>query len=187
MTWNRKLTQFPNSKLSFFTVLITPFQRLLWMVVLVAAQMLVFNHIHLFGYATPLPFVYLLLIFPLGTERWRILLWGFICGLLTDIVSLTPGVGAAAMTLTAFVQPLWLGMMTPKDAADNLQAKYSTLGFWPYVHYAGVLTAIFSVAYFLILSFSFHHLLDFVISLVSSWLLTLLLCLTFEGFRKKHE
>ena len=46
------------------------------MLALVAAQLLVFNHIHLFGYATPLPFVYFLLRFPLNTERWSILLWG---------------------------------------------------------------------------------------------------------------
>ena len=31
--------------------------RSLWFIVLVIAQALVFNHIHLFGYATPMPYV----------------------------------------------------------------------------------------------------------------------------------
>jgi rod shape-determining protein MreD len=158
------------------------------MLVLVAAQLLVFNHIHLFGYATPLPFVYFLLRFPLNTERWSILLWGFVCGLLTDIISLTPGIGSAAMTMTAFVQPLLLNLMVPKDAVEDFRPGYRTLGFWPYVYYVTQLTFLFTLIYFLLLSFSFHHFLDFIISFVSSWALTLLLCLIFEGFHKKgHE
>ena len=89
--------------------MITQFlQRLLWLVVLVAAQMVVFNYIHIYDYATPLPFVYLVLLFPLGTSRWSILLWAFVCGLLCDIASLTLGIGAASMTLVAFVQPVLL-------------------------------------------------------------------------------
>ena len=158
-------------------------KRLLWLATLVVAQMMVFNHIHLMGYATPLVFVYFLLLFPLGTSRWSILLWGFLCGLVTDVVSLTPGVGAASMTLTAFVQPLLLKRFEPQNALEDMQASYSTLGFWTYVRYASILTAIFSVAYFMVLAFSFFHLHDFAITLVSSWGLTLLICLSIEGVR----
>lgn len=168
-------------------MLIIFLKRLLSLVVLVAAQALVFNHIHLFGYATPLPFVYLLLLFPLGTRRWSILLWGFSCGLLTDILSLTPGVGAAALTMTAFIQPPLLQLMAPKDAVEDMQASYATLGFWPYVSYASLLTALFLTLYFIILAFSFHHILDWTISFLGSWLLTLTLCLIFEGLRRHKQ
>lgn len=157
------------------------------MVVLVAAQMLVFNHIHFFGYATPLPYVYLVLLFPLGTERWEALLWGFACGLLADITMLTPGVGAFALTLTAFVQPTLLTLMTPKDAVEDMHPGYTTMGFWSYVYYAGILTLLFSLVYFTVLSFSFHHVADLTISFLSSWLLTFILCLIFQGFNKKRH
>ena len=110
-------------------MLLTFLQYLLWMVTLVAAQMMVFNHIHIMGYAIPFGFVYLLLLFPLGTQRWSILLWAFVCGLLSDIVSMTPGVGAAAMTLTAFLQPTLLRLMAPKDSVEDMQAGYATMGF----------------------------------------------------------
>ena len=118
------------------------------MVVLVAAQLLVFNHIHLFGYATPLPYVYLVLSLPMDTERWEALLWGFTCGLLADITMLTPGVGAFALTLTAFMQPTLLKLMAPKDAVEDMRPSYSTMGFWSYSYYAGILTLQFSLAYF---------------------------------------
>ena len=166
-------------------------QRLLWLVVLVAAQMMVFNYIHLFGYATPLPYVYLLLLFPLNSSRWSILLWGFVCGLLCDFVSMTPGLGAASMTLVAFVQPLLLRAMAPKDALEDMQASYHTLSFWGYVRYAGILTLLFAITYFLLLSLSFFHAADFAIAFASSWALTLVICLAIESVRssrrKEHE
>ena len=162
-------------------------KRTLWLVVLVAAQMMVFNYIHLFGYATPLPYVYLLLLFPLDSSRWSVLLWGFVCGLLCDFVSLTPGLGAASMTLTAFFQPLLLRAMAPKDALEDMQASYHTLGGWGYVRYAGILTLLFALTYFLLLSFSFFHAADLAISFASSWLLTLVLCLAMEKVRGRGE
>ena len=155
------------------------------MLALVALQMVVFNYIHLFGYATPLPFVYLLLLFPLGTDRWSILLWGFVCGLLCDITSLTLGVGMAAMTLVAFIQPPLLQLMIPKDAVEDMQPGYGTMGFWGYFRYALLLTLIFVIAYFLLQVFNFFHPLDFLISMLSSWALTFFLCLTFEALRYK--
>ena len=170
-------------KFTLHDMVITFLQRLLWMVALVAAQMMVFNYIHILGYATPLPYVYLLLLFPLGTGRWTILLWGFFCGLLCDVVSLTTGVGAAAMTLTAFIQPPLLQAMAPKDAVEDMQASFASMDFWPYVRYAAVVTFVFSAAYFLLQSFNFFHLLDLAIAFVSSWLLTLLLCVAIEGVR----
>lgn len=166
-------------------MIITFLQRFFCMLSLVAAQMLVFNHIHLFGYATPLPVVYLLLLFPRNTERWSILLWGFACGLLSDMVSLSLGVGMASLTLVAFLQPPLLQLMLPKDALEDMQPGYDTMGFWGYVRYAFLLTLLFVVTYFLLQVFNFFHPLDFLISLVSTWALTFVLCLAFEVLRYK--
>ncbi len=164
--------------------MITQFlQRLLWLVVLVTAQMVVFNYIHVMGYATPLPFVYLVMLFPLGTSRWSILLWGFVCGLLCDITSLTLGIGAASMTLVAFVQPVLLQLMVPKDAPEDLQPSFSSMGFWTYFNYAAILTLLFVLSYFALQSFSFNHIVDLSIACTSSWLMTFLFCLLFEGLR----
>lgn len=168
-------------------MVITFLQRLLWLVALVALQMVLFNHIHLFGYATPLPYVYLLLLFPMNSARWGVLLWGFSCGLLCDIVSLTPGIGAGAMTLTALLQPVFLRLFVPKDSAEDLQASFHSLGVAAYVRYAALTTLLFTLTYFLLLSFNFFHLKDFCIAFVSSWLLTYLFCLAFEALRDKRS
>ena len=165
--------------------MITTFlHRFAWLAVLVAAQTFVFNHFHIAGYATPLPFVYLVLLFPMGTHRWVVMLWAFACGLLSDMAANTPGMGAGAMTLAAFIQPTLVKLMAPKEAAEDMQPSFKNLTFWVYVRYASILTSAFCLAYFLLQAFNFFHAVDLLITLLSSWLLTLLLCLLIEGLRK---
>ena len=60
------------------------FSRLLWAFILLVFQGLVFNHIHFFGYATPVIYVYILCLQPLNTSRYAWLLWGFAVGLGAD-------------------------------------------------------------------------------------------------------
>ena len=51
--------------------------------------------------------------------KWGILLWCFALGLCVDIFSNTPGVAAAAMTLTAAIQPYVLNLFTQRDTAGS--------------------------------------------------------------------
>ena len=96
------------------------FSRLLWAFILLVFQGLVFNHIHFFGYATPVIYVYILCLQPLNTSRYAWLLWGFAVGLGADFFSETPGLGAASMTLTALCAPPLLRLFTPKDCLEGL-------------------------------------------------------------------
>ena len=67
-------------------------------VIVLLAQALVLNHIHLFGCATPMVYVYLVLLFRRGYARWAVIAVSFMMGLCVDIFSNTPGVAAGAMT-----------------------------------------------------------------------------------------
>ena len=49
-------------------------KRLGLFVVFVLAQTMVLGHIHLFGYATPLVYVYFVSMFPRSYPKWSILL-----------------------------------------------------------------------------------------------------------------
>lgn len=168
--------------------MITTFlQRLLWLVLLVALQMLVCNHIHVMGYATPLLFVYFVTLFPLGSSRWSVLLWSFACGVLADITMLTPGAAAAAMTLTGLIQPPLLQAMQPKDAPEDMEAGFHTLGFWTYAYYCALLTLVCTLMFFLLQFFTFLHVVDMAITWGGSWALTFVLCLLVENIRKKKE
>lgn len=80
-------------------------KRLLLFLVLLVAQVLVLNHIHLFGYATPMLYIYFVISFQRGYPRWAVMVWSFLLGLGIDVANNTPGLAAASMTLLGLLQP----------------------------------------------------------------------------------
>lgn len=146
--------------------------HLLQLLVLVSLQVLVFNHMHLFGYATPMVYICFLLYFPLNYSRCGILFWGFIIGLLTDIFSNTPGVGAASTTLAAMLQPVLLRAMAPKDSTEDMMPNFQTMGYGNYARFFIILIVIHHLLVFLLESFSYFDSLYLVLSCTSSIVLT---------------
>ena len=143
-------------------------------------QVLVFNHIHLFDYATPLVYVGFLMYFPLNYSRVGILLWGFLMGCLVDIFSNTPGVGAASTTLTALMQPVLLRYMAPKDSAEDMLPNFSTLGYSNYIYFFAILISIHHITAFLLECFSYHDMMYLALTCGGSILLTTLILWAIE-------
>lgn len=160
--------------------------RVVWGLALLIFQVLVFNHIHLFGYATPVIYVYILCLQPLDAPRYSWLLWGFLTGLSADLFSGTPGVGAASMTLTAMFAPVLLHLMVPKDSMENLVPGYQTLGRWKFVWYV-VLLVLLQQAVFIVLEiFSFFNIPDMLYTYLCSSALTIVLVLVLAGMRSRE-
>ena len=146
--------------------------HLLQLLVLVSLQVLVFNHMHLFGYATPMVYICFLLYLPLNYSRCGILFWGFIIGLLPAIFSNTPGVGAASTKLAAMLQPVLLRAMAPKDSTEDMMPNFQTMGYGNYVRFFIILIVIHHLLVFLLESFSYFDSLYLVLSCASSIVLT---------------
>lgn len=130
------------------------FTRLLRFVVLLLAQVLVLNQVHLFGYITPLLVGYMMVCFHDGTSRSAALVWGFVLGLTFDMFSNTAGMAAAACTLVAMIQPPVLKMFTPRDAVVGFVPSFQTLGFWSYLAYVFSLMLVLHAAFYLLDAFS---------------------------------
>ena len=155
------------------------------MLLLVAFQVLVLNHLQLFGYGTPLIFVVLLLYMPMGTMKAGIILWGFCTGLLVDIFTNTPGVASGAMTVAALIQPSVLKLLAPRDAAEDITPTMQTLGKWNYIRYMMIIYMIHHLLYFGLEFFSLYHMADAVLLMAASWTSSILMALLLESFRKK--
>lgn len=156
-------------------MIISELFRLLQFVLILAVQVLVFNHIHFLGHATPLVYVGFLLGFPLNYSRSGILVWCFLMGLLVDIFSNTPGVAAASMTLAALLQSVLLRHMAPKDAVEDMMPNFHTMGYSNYFWFFFILILIHHIAAFLLESFTYFNLIDVAIDCGSSILLTTLI------------
>jgi len=162
-------------------------KRLVVFVLLCAVQVLVLNHIHLFGYATPLVYVYFAISFQRGTPRWAALLWSFSLGLIIDIFSNTPGLAAGAMTLIGFVQPMLLEVFLPRDAADNMPVSPMSMGYGKYLSFVVILTLAYCMLFFAVESFSVFDWLHWLICAASSALLTVLVVVAVQSMDSSEK
>lgn len=161
--------------------------RSIWFVSLVLLQALVFNHIHIAGYATPMPYIYILFLLPVSTSRWQYLLIGFAMGTIVDIFSNTPGMAAASMTLTAFLFPLVLDKLVLSERDDEAIIPSAKQLKWSgFARLMTIVLLIHIVTFYVLESFSFVHYLTLLINAVGSVVLTALIVLAFEKIRLKH-
>lgn len=159
------------------------FGRIRQIMIILALQVLVFDYIHLWGYATPLLGVMVVVYSPLSDNRVTNLVMSFMAGIVMDIFTNSPGVAAASMTLASFVQHPLLEMMVPKDSDENMLPSWHTMGMSSYSAYLAIMLAVYHVAYFVLEVFSFINPVDMIISIVSSYVLSFILAMSFELFR----
>lgn len=160
-------------------------RHLFTFIVLCLVQVLVLNHINLLGCATPLLYVYFIMLFRRGFPQWGILLWSFLTGLCIDMFSNTPGVAAASATLLGLLQPYLLSMFIQRDSPDDLMPTMQSLGAGRYFYYTLSCVFIFNLTFFTLESFSFFNWLQWARNIGGSTALTVILILVIENVRKK--
>ena len=161
------------------------FKQLGAFVVLCAAQALVFNRIHLFGCATPLIYIYMILKLRRNYPQWGALLWSFALGLTIDAFSNTPGVAAASLTLIGAVQPYFMRLFVQRDAAEDLKPSVRTLGFSKLCFFAFCLTLMYCTVFFVLETFNFFNWVQWLLQVVGSTLVTFVMIITFDSVSKK--
>ncbi len=153
--------------------------------VLLLVQVLVLNHIHLFDCATPLLYVYLVLLFRRNYPRWGILLWSFALGLSIDVFSNTPGLTAASMTLLGLIQPYLFYLFIPRDSPDDLEPSMKSLGVARFSYYTLLAVSIYCLVFFTIENFNFFNWQQWLSCIVGSTALTAVLILVIENLRAR--
>lgn len=160
-------------------------RRLGWLGALLFIQVLVLNHVHLLGYATPFLYVYLILTLNMNVSRRALLLWGFFLGLAVDIFSNTPGMNAAATTFLAFVRTPLLTLFAARDCPDDMQPGIRSMGVRLFLRYVLVGVALHHAFLLMVESFSLMDVGVLLIEIVSSTLLTTCCVMAVEGICKK--
>ncbi len=164
-------------------MIIENLKRLVQLIVLLALQVLLMNHIHVMGYGVPLVYVALLLYFPANANKIATLVWAFAMGFLVDMFTNTPGLSAASLTFAAMFQGGWLKMLIPKDALEDMTPNYHTMGVWNHLRYLTLLVFLHHFVYFLLESFSFYNLTDLGLAFGCSLLMTWIVIVVLETLR----
>ena len=74
-------------------------------ILLLAAQIVIFNNINLFGYINPYPYILFILLYPVNSNKSGLLIASFCLGLAVDLFSNSGGIHAAACLILAYVRP----------------------------------------------------------------------------------
>jgi rod shape-determining protein MreD len=74
-------------------------------VLLLAAQILVFNNIHLFGSYNPFPYILFIILYPVNGNKTNLLISSFILGLTIDFFCNSYGIHAFASIILAYYRP----------------------------------------------------------------------------------
>lgn len=136
----------------------TLLSRTAWFVLLCLLQALVFNHVHIAGIATPMPYVFFLIILHSDTPHWTYVACGFLMGLAIDLFSGTPGMAAASLCLAGLLAPWLLRAFAPGESDDEAFAPSAKTMKWSgFTGYAASLVLVNSIGFFLIENFSFFN------------------------------
>lgn len=154
--------------------------------IIIALQSLVLNHIHIYGYATPIICVYFLLTLPLNTGMVSKLLWAFCLGMVQDALANTPGAMAATMTLMAMLHsPLLIviGGQDKLDKDEDTVPSIKSLGQFPFLRYTAVALLIQNTVFYLLMTFNFASFTDTAINILGSTVLSFFIIWFIEKIR----
>jgi rod shape-determining protein MreD len=119
------------------------------LIVLVLAQLLIFNNIQFSGYVNPYVYILFILMLPYEIPSWLLLILAFATGLLMDLFSGSPGMHTSSTVFAGFIRPYVLRIISPKDGYEPAsKLSMRVYGFRWFLAYS------FSVIFF-------HHLLLF--------------------------
>lgn len=167
----------------------TVIDKTILFIALVLAQVLICNHILLFGVATPLVIVYFIVRMRVGLNINIAMTLAFVLGLITDIFSDTLGINALCCTILSVIRkPVLLAYVTRDDSLGEIIPSISSLGIWTYGKYALTMVLVYSILLFGIEYFSFAEFWNMLLSAVSSTVLTFIILLALDSLMtNRHE
>ena len=74
-------------------------------ILLLAAQVIIFNNINFNGYINPYPYILFIILYPVNANRSGLLLASFFLGIIMDMFSNSGGVHAASCLVLAYFRP----------------------------------------------------------------------------------
>ena len=88
---------------------------------LILLQVLVLNNIQFSGYINPNVYVLFILMLPVQTPGWIVLISSFLLGISIDMFSDSLGLHATASVLIAFIRPNIINILSAKEAFVELE------------------------------------------------------------------
>jgi rod shape-determining protein MreD len=138
-------------------------------ILLVVAQIFLFDKISLWNFVTPMIYICFILSLPYQTPQWAVILLGFFIGMTIDFFTGALGLHALATLVVAFIRPLVIHIIPLRvEREEHLRPILYDMKFVWYIQYVFLMTLIHHFMFFFIDRFSFHHFLQTLIVVLSN-------------------
>lgn len=109
-------------------------------IILVFLQVFILKNIQLGGYINPYLYILFILLLPINTPKWLLLVLGFVLGITVDLFSHTPGMNSSATVFIAFIRPYVLEFIAPREGYEkNSSPRIKLYGFTWFLRYSLIL------------------------------------------------
>lgn len=124
-------------------------------IVLVLIQVLILNQIQFSGYVNPYIYILFVLLLPLNSPKYAVLILAFIMGLTIDIFSNSIGMHAAALVLVAFIRSAVISAISNREDDRSEYPGLKQNGFGWFLYYTIIMVFVHHFALFYIEAFTF--------------------------------
>ena len=124
---------------------------------LVLTQVLVLNHIQFSGFVNPYIYILFVLLLPLNSPRYAVLLLAFLIGITIDIFSNSLGVHAFATVFAAYFRPYVIRLISNREEdMSNYPGLMQTQSRW-FLGYITIMVVLHHTVLFYLEVFTFHN------------------------------
>lgn len=165
----------------------TIFTTILQFILISLAQILLLNNIQLFGYMQPLIYIWFIILLPNSFPKWIVMILGFFMGFTMDVFSAQLGFHTATATLTATIKPMMLSWFVNNFDNNTFRPSIAEMGFLSFLGFTSSIVFLHTTIYILIESFSFAEILNLLLRILISSLISIGLILISDALFIKER
>ena len=148
-------------------------------------QLGLFNNIQFSGYVNPYVYIMFIMLLPVETAAWLLLIISFLTGLLIDLFMSTPGMHTSATVFAGFIRPYVLRLISPREGYEaSSEPSMSVFGFRWYFFYTLIIVFVHHLLLFYLEVFRLTDFLTTFLRVILSSLFTSIFILLLEYMRR---
>lgn len=124
---------------------------------LILVQVLILNQVQFSGFVNPYIYILFILLLPLSTPRYLLLILAFFVGLIVDIFLNSLGVHAAASVFIAYIRPAVIRVISNREEDRSDYPGLKQNGFTWFLWYVSIMVFLHHTVLFYLEIFSFSH------------------------------
>ena len=135
---------------------------------LILTQVLILNHVQFSGFVNPYIYVLFILLLPMSSPRYAVLLLAFLLGITVDVFSSSLGIHSFATVFVAYLRPIVIRVISNREEDRNEYPGLAQNKFGWFLSYITIMVVIHHLVLFYVEVFTFANFFETLIRVLFS-------------------